>query len=63
MIVFILLGVIIGCRLAGLVFFKKEYIPQQQKGPCKPHEWSYNQDDKLECLHCRFKAGLPYEED
>lgn len=30
---------------------------------CKPHSWSYNKDDKLECLKCCKVAGFVYEEE
>jgi hypothetical protein len=45
--------------VANLMKRSRESVkaPVVNKDPCPPHKWSYNQNDKHQCIKCNFIAG------
>jgi len=31
--------------------------PSETKPDCPPHKWSYNYEDRMQCIKCNFIAG------
>lgn len=43
-------------------YWEKAYLEQRREA-CKPHSWSYNFQDKLQCTRCGFVAGIILDEE
>lgn len=66
LIFFFIIGIIWGVYLMRQNV-KEETVLREERFQklfeCLRHDWSYNQDNRLECLRCKKLAGLPKEYD
>lgn len=40
----------------------KDYL-NKKDSRCPPHEWAYNVESTLQCIHCGYKAGQAPSDD